>query len=450
MNVTLEKTGNVTGIITVLIEQNDYQEKVDKELRKIGREHPLAGFRAGHVPFGLLKKLYGKDVLAQELNGQFSDALSKYIYDNKLNVLGEPLSADEKPLDLATDKDFTMKFEVGLAPEINFTLDKNVKIPFYNINVDDDMISKQDENMRRRYGKQEPGDVSDDTALVKGSMVELNEDGTPKEGGVNVEKTIVSPEYVQDKDQKAKFIGCKVGDKVVFNPWATTGGNINEMASMLNVDKADAEVKSDFEMTVAEIIVNHPAQLGQEYYDQAFGKDAVKSEDEYKAKVKEMIANQLKGESNYRFTIDAENVIKEKVGALELPAEFLKKWLLKSDSKRNPDTIDDDFKKMTPDLEWQLIKEKIVADNNIKVEEADMLAVAKVYAYQQFSQYGMTNIPDDIIEKYAKEMISKDENRRGIAEKAVEEKLYSFIRGNVTVDEKNISVKEFNELFAKK
>ncbi|MCH4156379.1 MAG: trigger factor family protein [Muribaculaceae bacterium] len=450
MNVTLEKTGNVTGIITVLIEQNDYQEKVDKELRKIGREHPLAGFRAGHVPFGLLKKLYGKDVLAQELNGQFSDALSKYIYDNKLNVLGEPLSADEKPLDLASDKDFTMKFEVGLAPEINFTLDKNVKIPFYNINVDDDMISKQDENMRRRYGKQEPGDVADDTALVKGSMVELNEDGTPKEGGVNVEKTIVSPEYVQDKDQKAKFIGCKVGDKVVFNPWATTGGNISEMASMLNVDNADAEVKSDFEMTVAEIIVNHPAELGQEYYDQAFGKDAVKSEDEYKAKVKEMIANQLKGESNYRFTIDAENVIKEKVGALELPAEFLKKWLLKSDSKRNPDTIDDDFNKMVPDLEWQLIKEKIVADNNIKVEEADMLAVAKVYAYQQFSQYGMTNIPDDIIEKYAKEMMGKDENRRGIAEKAVEEKLYSFIRGNVTVDEKNVSVKEFNELFAKK
>jgi trigger factor len=446
----LEKTGNVTGIITVLIEQNDYQEKVDKELRKIGREHPLAGFRAGHVPFGLLKKLYGKDVLAQELNGQFSDALSKYIYDNKLNVLGEPLSADEKPLDLASDKDFTMKFEVGLAPEINFTLDKNVKIPFYNINVDDDMISKQDENMRRRYGKQEPGDVADDTALVKGSMVELNEDGTPKEGGVNVEKTIVSPEYVQDKDQKAKFIGCKVGDKVVFNPWATTGGNISEMASMLNVDNADAEVKSDFEMTVAEIIVNHPAELGQEYYDQAFGKDAVKSEDEYKAKVKEMIANQLKGESNYRFTIDAENVIKEKVGALELPAEFLKKWLLKSDSKRNPDTIDDDFNKMVPDLEWQLIKEKIVADNNIKVEEADMLAVAKVYAYQQFSQYGMTNIPDDIIEKYAKEMMGKDENRRGIAEKAVEEKLYSFIRGNVTVDEKNVSVKEFNELFAKK
>jgi trigger factor len=434
----------------VLIEQNDYQEKVDKELRKIGREHPLAGFRAGHVPFGLLKKLYGKDVLAQELNGQFSDALSKYIYDNKLNVLGEPLSADEKPLDLASDKDFTMKFEVGLAPEINFTLDKNVKIPFYNINVDDDMISKQDENMRRRYGKQEPGDVADDTALVKGSMVELNEDGTPKEGGVNVEKTIVSPEYVQDKDQKAKFIGCKVGDKVVFNPWATTGGNISEMASMLNVDNADAEVKSDFEMTVAEIIVNHPAELGQEYYDQAFGKDAVKSEDEYKAKVKEMIANQLKGESNYRFTIDAENVIKEKVGALELPAEFLKKWLLKSDSKRNPDTIDDDFNKMVPDLEWQLIKEKIVADNNIKVEEADMLAVAKVYAYQQFSQYGMTNIPDDIIEKYAKEMMGKDENRRGIAEKAVEEKLYSFIRGNVTVDEKNVSVKEFNELFAKK
>lgn len=445
----MTKIDNVTANITVSIEEKDYQEKVAKDLKEIGLKHKIDGFRPGKVPAGILKKMFGKQVLLDVVNRETYDALIKYIEDNKLNILGEPIIDAVKEIDFANDKDFTFNFEVGFAPQVEVKLDKKIKVPYYTIEVDQEMIDRQNEMFRQRFGAQVPGEEVDKKALVKGAMFELNEDGSLKEGGIAVANGIVSPEYFKSDDERAKFIGKKVNDKVVFNPWNTCNGNVAEMASMLNVDKANADVKSDFEITISEIIVLKPAELNEEFFNNVFGKDTVKTEEEYFAKVKEMIANQLKNDSNYRFTVDAEEVIKKHVGNMELPSAFLKKWLLKQDEKRNPETIDEEFARMVPSLEWQLIKEQLMKELGVKVEESDLLAVAKFAAAQQFAQYGMTNMPDDVVEKYAQDILANKEYRKNIVDRAVEDKLFAAIKEAVSLTDKTVTVKEFNALFEK-
>ena len=450
MNVTLDRIDSVNGVITLSIEEKDYQDKVKKELKQIGMKHPLPGFRPGHVPTGLLQKKYGKEVLVEVVNREIYDNLINYIQESKLNILGEPIIANAGEVDFDTQKDFSFKFEIGFAPEINVAVDKSVTIPYYTIEVDQNMIDQQNDMLRKRFGKQVQGEQVDATALVKGSMVELDEAGAVKEGGLTVESTIVAPQYFKNEDEKAKFADKKVGEEVVFNPWNTCDGNQAEMSSMLNVDKEQSDTKSDFKLTITEILINKPADLDQEYFDGVFGKDNVKTEEEYFAKLKEMIAGQLVNDSNFRFTMDAEKVLKEKVGALTLPTEFLKKWLVRQDNKYTAENIDEEFTKMVPQLEWQLIKEQVVKQLEVKVNEEDLTADAKRIAYQQFAQYGMANVPEDMLEKYAKDILENKEYRSQIVQQSVDNKLYAAIKNAVTLDEKTVNVEGFNALFAEK
>lgn len=450
MNVTLDRIDNVNGVITLSIEEKDYQEKVKKELKQIGMKHPLPGFRPGHVPASLLQKKYGKDVLVEIVNREIYDNLVNYIQENKLNILGEPIISNAEEVNFDTMKDFSFKFEVGFAPEVSLKLDNTVTVPYYNIEVDQKMVDQQNEMLCKRFGKQVKGEQVDATALVKGSMVELDENGAVKENGLNVESTIVAPQYFKSEDEKAKFADKKLGDEIVFNPWATCEGNLGELSSMMNVDREQADIKSDFKLTVNEILVNQPAELNQELFDAVFGKDSCKNEEEYFAKLKEMIAGQLVNDSNFRFTVDAEKVLREQVGALELPTEFLKKWLVRQDNKYTAENIDEEFTKMVPQLEWQLIKEQAAKQLDVKVNDDDLLADAKRIAYQQFAQYGMTNIPEDMIEKYAKDILENKEYRSQIVQQSVDNKLYAEIKNAVKLDEKTVNVDEFNALFAEK
>lgn len=450
MNVTLDRIDNVNGVITLSIEEKDYQEKVKKELKQIGMKHPLPGFRPGHVPASLLQKKYGKDVLVEVVNREIYDNLVNYIQENKLNTLGEPIISNAEEVNFDTMKDFSFKFEVGFAPEVSLKLDNTVTVPYYNIEVDQKMVDQQNEMLCKRFGKQVKGEQVDATALVKGSMVELDENGAVKENGLNVESTIVAPQYFKSEDEKAKFADKKLGDEIVFNPWATCEGNLGELSSMMNVDREQADIKSDFKLTVNEILVNQPAELNQELFDAVFGKDSCKNEEEYFAKLKEMIAGQLVNDSNFRFTVDAEKVLREQVGTLELPTEFLKKWLVRQDNKYTAENIEEEFTKMVPQLEWQLIKEQAAKQLDVKVNDDDLLADAKRIAYQQFAQYGMTNIPEDMIEKYAKDILENKEYRSQIVQQSVDNKLYAEIKNAVKLDEKTVNVEEFNALFAEK
>lgn len=452
MNVSMEKIDNVSARLIVSVVENDYQEKVTKEIKQIGRTHTIPGFRKGHVPFGELNRRFGKQIASDVINQEVYEAVSNYIRDNKLGILGEPLPVEVQELDLKNQKDYTFQYEIGLAPEININLDKNTHIPFYPIEISQEMIDEQDKNFRERFGSQVPGEEVDAKALVKGSIMELNEDGSIKEGedAIQVTSGIVAPMYFKSKEESDKFLGKKVGDKVVFNPYNTCEGNAAELASMLQVDKDKAgEIKGNFEFAIAEIIVVKPADLNQEYFDGLFGKDKVKSEEEYFAEIKKMISSQISGNSDMLFRIQAEKQLVEQYGNVELPETFLKKWLVARNDEFTAESIDAEFEKMIPSLKWQLIKERIAAVAEIKIEEADVMAHAKALAANQFAQYGMTNMDDDTLTDYAKRILADKNYRPRIIEEVGDIKLFDTIKEKVTLDVKEISLEEFKEIASK-
>lgn len=449
MNVSHQNTDNLNAVISIEISKADYQDKVDKSLRAYGQKANIPGFRKGKVPFSILTKMFGKSVRVEEINRLVSEALYNYIRDNKLNILGEPMTAEDMTVDLDAQDDFTFRFDVALAPELNVKVDKSISVPYYTITVDDDMVKRQDESFRARFGKQVSVDEStDEKDLIKGSMVEFSSDGTPLEGGITVESTIVSPNYFKSDDEKAKFAGVKKGDKVVFNPSKSCNASVAELASMLNTDKEKAaNVTSDFEMTVTDITHLQPAELNQEFFDSIFGKDTVKTEEEYLAKIREMIAHQLVPESDYRFSLDSRAAIEKTVGDFELPDAFLKRWLLATDKERKAETIDDDYSRMVPDLKWQLIKEQIVKQFDIHVDDNDLKAMAKRVAASQFAQYGMTGVPDDVLERYGNEMLSNKDTRSRLINQATEMKIQTAIKESVTLNHKEVSMENFQKLF---
>ena len=452
MNITAQNTDAVSMRLTVTVDENDYNDKVTEDLKKIGKTHQIPGFRKGHITLPDLRRRFGKQVTSDVINQVVYEGVMKYIEDNKLNVLGQPMPVEVKELDF-NNKEFTFEYDLALAPNLNIKLDKETKIPYYEITVSDEMVKEQDQAFRKRFGAQVPGETVEPDALVKGAIMELNEDGTVKEGddAIQVVSGIVAPMYFQDKEEAAKFDGKKVGDKVVFNPRKASGDNITELASMLNIDKErTAAVNGDFEMAISEIIVVRPAELGEEFYAQVFGKDKVHNEEEYLAAVKEMIANELSGNSEMIFRLSARKELMAKYGNMELPEAILKKWLIsRNDEKLNEQNIDEEFSKMRPDLEWQLIKEDVARELGVKIEEADLKSFAKVTAARQFAQYGMTNMADDVVEKYAENLL-EDKNYRGrLIEQVGDIKLFGAIENAITLDKHQVSLDEFKEIASK-
>lgn len=447
MNVEFQKVDDVHGIITVTVGQADYADTVKKELKNIGKTHAEPGFRAGHVPAGVLEKKYGKSVKYDVVSKLVGQELYKYIEDNHLAVLGQPIPFKENDLD-PNETDFTLKFNVGLAPVMDINADKEMHIPYYKIKISEEMIDEQDKQLRRRFGKQEPGETVDETALVKGVLCELDADGND-EGGLVIENGIVAPQYFKDHAQAELFIGKHVGDKVVFNPWATCDGNPSEMSSMLNIDKKDVEnYKGDFEMDIKEIIVLKPAELGEEYYKEVFGADStVKDEASYRAAVKAMIENSLSGEENFRFTIDARNVIMDKVKDTKLPDDILKEYLIINNKDINESNVDEVYESSKGSLLWDLAKDTLMTQMGIEMTEEDVKQTAKMMARQQFAQYGMANPPEEAIDRFADDILKDKKAIDRIRQNTVDMKFFTGLREAVTVDEKEVTPEEFNALF---
>lgn len=452
MNITAQNTDAVSMRLTVTVDENDYKDKVTEDLKKIGKTHQIPGFRKGHITLPDLRRRFGKQVTSDVINQVVYEGVMKYIEDNKLNVLGQPMPVEVKELDF-NNKEFTFEYDLALAPNLNIKLDKETKLPYYEITVSDEMVKEQDQAFRKRFGAQVPGETVEPDALVKGAIMELNEDGSVKEGedAIQVVSGIVAPMYFQDKEEAAKFEGKKVGDKVVFNPRKASGDNITELSSMLNIDKErTAAVNGDFEMAISEIIVVRPAELGEEFYTQVFGKDKVHNEEEYLAAVKDMIAQGLSSNSEMIFRLCARKELMAKYGNMELPEVILKKWLIsRNDEKLNEENIDEEFSKMRPDLEWQLIKEDVARELGVKIEESDLKSFAKATAARQFAQYGMTNMADDVIEKYAENLL-EDKNYRGrLIEEVGDIKLFGAIQNAITLDKQQVSIDEFKEIASK-
>lgn len=448
MKIDYEKIDDVNGQITVTVEEADYDAAVKAELKKISKIHAEPGFRAGHVPAGLISKKYGAAVKYDTVTKAVGDELYKYITENNLPVLGNAIPDTNNNLD-PKESTYTLKFRIGLAPKMDIVADKNLTIPYYKIEVTDDMIDRQDENMRKQLGKQVVGEEVDETALVKGVITELNADGTVKENGIVVENGILAPHYFKDKEQKDLFIGKKPGDEVVFNPWATCDGNPAELSSMLNIDKKDVEnYKDNFRMDIKEIIVLRPAELGEEYYKEAFGENGgVTDEKSYREALKKMIESQLAGEENYRFTMDAKKVITDAVKDTVLPAEVLKEYLIMQHEDVNPDNVDEVFAGMKNQLLWDLAKETIGGQLGIEVTDEDLKNTAKMMARQQFARYGMTSPSEEAIDRFADDILKDTKSLDRIKVNTADMKFFNALKDNVNLDEKVVSAEDFGKLF---
>ncbi len=447
MNIEFAKIDDVNGEITVTLEEKDYADKVKKQLKDIAKNHNEPGFRPGKVPAGLIQKKYGNAVKYDIINKEVGNAIFDYIKENNLHVLGNPVPQQDENFKIE-DADFTLKFKVGLAPVFDTKVNKDLKVPYYTIKVTDEMIARQDEQLTTRMGKQEPGDTVDATALVKGVITELDENGNPKEGGIVVENGIVAPNYFKDEDQKKLFVGKHVGDVIKFNPAATSNNNEAETASMLNIDKSQvADHQGDFNFEVKEIIVLKPAEHNEEFYKNIFGEDKVHNEEEYKAALKEMIAAGLVNDSNYRFTIDAKKAIQDAVGPLTLPDEILKDFLISQNEHLTKENIEEEYTRLLPELAWELEKEAIASQLDLKVTEDDLLNTARMMAQSQFAQYGMTNVPAESLDNYAKEILKDQKARNQVYNQTADMMLFGGIKNNVTVEEKEVDVEEFNDLF---
>ncbi len=450
MNVSLQNIDKVSALLTVKLEKADYQEKVDKSLKSLRQKAQVPGFRPGMVPMSLVKKMYGKSVIAEEVNKALSEAVYKYIQDNNVSILGEPLPNEDKQpeSDFDTMEEFEFLFDIALAPEFKAEVDAKDKVDYYLIDVTEDMVNNQVKAYTQRNGKYEKVDVYEDKDMLKGLLAELDENGNTKEGGIQVEGAVMMPSYMKNDEQKAIFANAKVNDVLVFNPHTAWEGNAAELSSLLKIDKEEAaEMKSNFSYQVEEVTRFVEGELTQEIFDQVCGKDVVKTEEEFRAKVKEVIANQFVADSDYKFLIDARKMLMEKVGKLEFPDALLKRIMRMNNQDKDEKFVDDNYDKSIEELTWHLIKEQLVKANDIKVEQEDVVNMAKEATRAQFAQYGMMSVPEDLLENYAKEMLKKKESVEGLVNRVVETKLASALKSQVKLNNKTISAEEFNKMF---
>ncbi len=449
MNVSLKNIDAVSGIVKLEIVKADYAEQVEKSLRNFRQKANVPGFRKGMVPMGMVKKMYGKHVLVEEVNKLVSENLFSYIRENKLNILGEPMpnESEQKPINFDTQEDFEFCFDVALVPEINITLSKGDKLPYYEVAIDDEMLNQQIDAYTANFGTYDKADEVEEKDMVKGTVAEL-ENGSPKEGGIVVEEAVLMPAYMKDEAEKAKFVGAKVNSVVVFNPNKAYDGAEVEIASFLKVDKeAVAGITGDFSFEITEITRHQKAEMNQELFDKVFGEGVVTSEEEFKSKIKEALTDQFTPQSDYKFLLDAREVLVQKAGEMKFADDMLKRWLVAANENTTAEKVEEDFPKMIEDLKYQLIKENLVKSNNLKVEDADIEAFAKRVAQAQFAQYGMLSVPEDVLANYAKDMLKNKQTLQNIIDRAVEEKLAAWLKEQVELDVKEVSTEEFSKLF---
>jgi trigger factor len=448
MNITRENIDELNAILKVKIEKIDYEEKVEKVLRDYRKNATLKGFRPGMVPMGHIKKIYGRAIRIDEINKVVTENIQKYITDEKLEILGDPLpkTNEQEKIDFDTQEEFTFSFELGLAPAIVLKLSKKNKVSRYEIIVDEKMKNDYLENYKRRYGELRKADLTEEKDVVKGKIEAVDATGNILTGGPSVTDTSIGIDIIKDKEIKELFIGRSINDSVDFDI-KKAFPNDTEVAGILHKKKEEIEgIGANFRFTINEISRFFPAELGKDLFDKIYGEGVVNTEEEFMKKITDEITINLNRETDFKLMMDIKALALEKT-ELQLPEEFLKKWLLKVNDKTTPDQIEKEFDNFSKDLKWQLIRNKIAHDNEMKISEEELLKEAAEVTRYQFQNYGLFYATDEQINNYAKETLKREEDAKKIAEKILEEKVVSALKELVKLDDKSVSVEEFNKLF---
>jgi trigger factor len=351
-------------------------------------------------------------------------------------------------IDFDTQENFEFVFDIALAPEFKAEISAQDTLDYYTIEVSDELVNQQVQMYTQRGAKYDKVEEYADKDMIKGLLAELDENGNTKEGGIQVEGAVMMPSYMKNDDQKAKFNGAKVNDVLVFNPATAFDGNEAEISSLLRIAKEEAaNAKSDFSFQVEEITRMVPAELNQALFDLVFPEGEVKTEEEFRAKIKAGIATQFESDSDYKFLVDVRDYLTKKVGKLEFPDALLKRIMLLNNQEKGEAFVSENYDKSIEELTWHLIKEQLIEANGIKIENDDVLNMAKSTVRIQFAQYGMMNVPDTVLDSYAKEMLKKRDQMEGLVNRAIESKLSVALKGQATLNQKTVSMEEFNKMF---
>lgn len=447
MNISFEKTGNVTALLTITLAKADYAANVEKTLKDYRKKASLPGFRPGQAPMAMLRKRFGQEVQAEEMNKMLGNELYKYIREQKIDILGEPLPSEQQAEISLEAEEQTFTFDIALAPQMDAKISGEDKVEYYNITVDDAMLDQQIQMYTSRAGSYVKVEEYQAKDMVKGTITELDADGQPVEGGIEVEGAVMLPDYMKADDQKQKFEGVKVGDVITFNPTKAYESDV-EVSSLLKITKEEAARKTgDFQYQVSEITRYEAHALDQELFDQVLGEGKVSDEAGFRAAVKEILEDQFRVDSDFRFVMDLKKYLVARVGEVEFPEELLKRIMKLNNRDKDDEFIEKNFRPSVEELKWHLIKEQLCDQLDIKVEQPDVMETAKEVTRMQFAQYGMTNVPDSALENYAKGMLENKQQSEGLVNRTVERKLGAAAKAVVALDEKTVSLEEFNKAF---
>lgn len=448
MKVSFENQDKVNGLMTIIVEESDYKEKVEKSLKDYRKQANIPGFRKGMAPMGLIKKQYGEYLKLDTINKVVGEELYKYIKDNKINMLGEPLpSAKQEAQDLEKEPPYTFYFDIAVAPEIKVELTSKDKLPYYDIKVDDATVDKQVDIFASRTGQYVKAEEYQKNDMLKGDLRELDEKGNTKEGGITLEAAVMMPEFIKVEDQRKLFDNAKLGDVIVFNPRKAYPDNDSEIAALLKIKREEvAEHEGDFSYQITEISRFEKAEVNQALFDQIYGEGEVKSLEEFRAKIAEGIKEQTVTDCDYKFLLDVRSYLEGKVGKLTFPDEILKRVMLLNNKERGEEFVEKNYEASIQQLTWHLIKEQLVEANKVKIEDKDVREAAKETARIQFAQYGMIQVPEEYVDNYVTEMFKKKENVDAFVDRAIDLKLIEALKKVVTLEIKEVTLDEFNKI----
>lgn len=450
MKVSFENPDKINGLLTITVEEADYKNEVDQTLKDYRKKANVPGFRPGQVPMGMIKRQYGGAVKMDAINKIVGEQINKYITDNKINMLGQPLASEaQQPQDLEKEGPYTFIFDIAVAPEFEIELTSKDKIDYYDINVDDALIDRQVEMFASRLGKNVDVEEYADGDVIKGDLRELDKKGNTKEDGLTVEAAMVMPEYIKVAAQKKLFKGAKVGDIITFNPRKAYKDSDAEMAALLKIEKDKlAEHEGDFSYQITNIQRFENHAIDQELFDQTFGKDQVKDEKAFRAKIAEGLKGQLEMDSDYKFLQDVRKYAEEKVGQLTYPDALLKRMMKENNKEKDQEFIDKNYDASIKELTWSLIRNRLSEKAQVKVNDEDVRNAARETARVQFAQYGMNNVPDEYVNNYADELLKKQESVQQFVDRAIDLKLIEAFKKTVKLNKKSISLDDFNKMMS--
>jgi len=450
MNITRENIDALNTVLHVKVEKKDYEEKVNEVLRDTRKKARVDGFRPGKVPMGLIRKLYYTPILVDEVNKLVSESLFHYLKENEIRILGEPLPSRDRgnKADFQRDEEFEFAFDLGLAPEIQLEITGKDKIPYYHIKLDKKQVEEYKASLLQNYGEFKPVGKAGKDELIKGTLVQVDSHGNEAENGIRAENVSLSLEMIKDEGERLLFSGTGSGDEVVFDVKKAFPSDA-ELASLLKIDRSLVPaLDGTFKCVIGEVLKYEPAKADQALYDKLYGEGTVTTEEEFIRRIKEEMERNYGGESEYRFTLDAREYLIKKA-KIQLPGEFLKRWMVETNENLTEEKINEDFNKYEDEFRWQLIKEHLLRKYEIKVTEEEALQTAKKIALNQYMQYGISNVPDDYLENYARQMLEKSEESGRIYEQRAEEKLMGLVKSTAKLDEKEISLDKFRKLYEK-